>query len=160
MQHRPMKMIPPWMEPGVLFTMIALPWFGVVGDLLSLYLLKITTYSLSRLCRDTIHSLPIALLLVTNHFYITTSLTVFLPTLLYSVSLMSLTVWHHYPCVHPCLQRKKPHIQREEVKIKRESHMLYIVKLQRDMHEMNFIVHWMVLSEILWTPPPWSRLTN
>ena len=113
-----------------------------------------------RLRLATLHSLPISPLLVMTNFYMPNSLTASLTKFLSSVALLSLTAQRHCICVHILLQREKTHLQREGVKTHRETHMVQVVQIQKEMHQVHFIFCWMVLSEMLRKPLNCLRLIN
>ena len=106
-----MQIISPWMVPVVSRAIIGLPLFGVVVTLFAMFIFTSTVYLLSILFLDTYHLLTIAPLLFMTYFYMTTSLTLSLPKILYLVALLSLTAQRHRLIIHIRLHSEKPHPQ-------------------------------------------------
>ena len=86
-----MHMLLTWMTPSVSLTIIAITWFGVVGDSFFTVPIDKKKNSLYRMRLATLRSLNIVLLLVMTHIFVMMSLTVSLTTMLFSVDLWSLT---------------------------------------------------------------------
>ena len=92
-------------------------WGG--GDFFALCLLTRKMFSLYILQLATLCSLNIVMLLVMIHIYMMIRLTVSLKTLLFSVSLRSLTSQCHSLFIYLCLHSEKPNLQREGFKTQR-----------------------------------------
>ena len=126
-------------------------WGG--GQLVSTVTLDNQIFSLYILRLDTLNLLHIVLLLVMTHIHMMISLTVSLPTLLFSVALRSLEAQCHRLRIHLHHQREITNLHREGVKAHKYQHMLYYVQRQRDINQVYFIFCQIFLSKMLQRPP-------